>query len=482
MRCFVGIVVIVALFAIFTRDKEYSYREDRALARLEKPTMQGFLKGELPDKTETYLKDQFVGRDYLTRARVVLLKFLGQDAWDGIYQGKNHYLLQEYRKADEARLSETAEAVNAFANRHASLPMRFLAAPTSAEILADKLPAAALVDSQIEDIRDLYGRFEEGRIQAVDVSKTLRNHSEEEIYYRTDSHWTTVGAYYAYREFAQEIGLNTADDKYEAMPVSNDFQGNLASRSGFEQDTYEQIKVYFNSHSEFDVSVTYADTGERSPSMYQAAALEHKEQYDTFLRGKHSLVAIDSTANSTETLLVMKDDYANCFIPFLTSHYQRIIVVDPALYTGDVDELIREEKITDVLFLYSAQTLAEDTSLASFLRRDDFAAQDGNATQASATAAQTAAAAKAPIETPVRAAASGAADGSDEDAQAEDASDQESQEGYDESYDESGYDENYDEAGYDESYDESNYDESGDWQGDGSSYEEDYNYDEEGGQ
>ena len=102
-------------------------------------------------------------------------------------------------------------------------------------------------------------------------------------------------------------------------------------------------------------------------SLYDSKCLEEKDQYTVFLGGNHPRVDIATTSASKRCLLLFKDSYANCFVPFLTPYYQKIILIDPRYYYDKLDTLIRQEGVTDVLFLYNTDTFLTDNALADVL-------------------------------------------------------------------------------------------------------------------
>ena len=115
-------------------------------------------------------------------------------------------------------------------------------------------------------------------------------------------------------------------------------------------------------------TVTYADTLKKSASCYEPEALEGDDPYQVFFGSNHPLFTIDTSAASDRKLLILKDSYANCLIPFLIPHYQNITVVDPRYYYDDIDALMVSGQFDDVLFLYNVNTLSQDTSLKTVLR------------------------------------------------------------------------------------------------------------------
>ena len=117
--------------------------------------------------------------------------------------------------------------------------------------------------------------------------------------------------------------------------------------------------------------VTYSDSTQRICSLYQSECLNVKDKYTVFFGGNHPKVEISTTANNERVLLLFKDSYANSFVQFLTPYYQKIIMIDPRYYYDSLDSILTSEGVTDVLFLYSADTFLRDTALADVLETAD---------------------------------------------------------------------------------------------------------------
>ena len=109
--------------------------------------------------------------------------------------------------------------------------------------------------------------------------------------------------------------------------------------------------------------VTYVEEQKKSPSLYASKKLESRDKYGVFLDGNHPVVKIRTMAESDRSLLLLKDSYANCFVPFLTASFREIVLVDPRYYYGDLNTLMEEQEFTDILFLYNLNTFLEDDVL-----------------------------------------------------------------------------------------------------------------------
>ena len=290
---------------------------------------------------------------------------LGNRESSNVFFGKNGYLLSKPVVPDAKTVSGTEAAINAFAGRHSDLKVNFLMVPDAASILTDKLPSNAPVEDQISDIRG-FENVLDSRIGIVDAIGVMQKNKEQKIYYKTDHHWTSLGAYEVFLGAANQLGIDTPITENSIYTVSDSFQGTLASRSG-RHTSRDSIEIYQPDGTDVEYYVTYPDTGEKNTSMFVSEKLKEKDQYQVFFGGNHPLVEIRTTANNGRNLLVFKDSYANSFMQFLYPYFQNIIMVDPRYYYDDIETAITSYGITDVLFLYSADTLLLDTNLTDTL-------------------------------------------------------------------------------------------------------------------
>lgn len=363
---FILIIVVFLLISLIARDKTYSAREGRELTPFPRPTVASVLSGEYQENLRAYASDHFFARDFWTGTKTRVSLMFGREESGGIYKCSDNYLIQRFTLPSTEAIETQTAAINAFAAKYPDLNQYMLVAPTSGAIFADKLPAGAPMDDETAYMTAIRNELA-GGVNFIDVTKALKNHKEEYLYYKTDSHWTGLGAYYAYKQAAETMQLDTSLDNFEALPVTNDFNGDLSEKSGYNRGVKDQINVYFYRDSSFKMIAEYTMEGTQSVSLYQSAGLSGNDMYDVYLGGDHSVMTIETSANTGRKLLILKDSYANCFIPFLASNFREIVVVDPSCYYGDLNSLIKEENITDLMYLYNAVTLSTDTSLTRAL-------------------------------------------------------------------------------------------------------------------
>lgn len=359
-----GGIGLALVLGLLTPDREFSDRENRKLAQKPEFSLSALADGKYFDDLGDYLADQFPGRDLWISLNLRLSRFFGQQEASGVYLGDDDYLIQAPGEPDAENLERNIRAINGFGAVHSDLKITMAIIPNAATIHADKLPANAPVRDQRADLQDLNSRITGAAF--ADVTDALAEHREEYLFYKTDHHWTSLGAGYAFSALAPALGIDApALEGYTVYPVSNTFEGTLSSRSG-SHAARDRVDIYVP-NTDVQYYVNYVDSQKRVSSLYSREALEQKDHYTVFFGGNHSRVDITTTADTDRCLLLLKDSYANCFVQFLYPHFDRIIMVDPRYYYGDLENLISGQQVTDVLYLYNLDTFLSDSSLADVL-------------------------------------------------------------------------------------------------------------------
>lgn len=367
---FILFIVIFVGANLITKDKTYSETENRILATRPNFTIDRLLEGRFTSKFEDYVVDQFIGRDFFTNVKMSVDKLLGRNQANGVFLGKDGYLIEDFAAPNEEAVAQNLQAIDNFAKRYKDVKQYMLISPTSVALLKDKLPYSTPVKDQEAYLKS-YKEKLPSNIKFVDTYETLNNHKDEYIFYKTDHHWTSLGAFYSYEKLAKDMGLEEkANDYYNVQLVSNDFFGALSSKSGYDVKEGDKVQIYIPAKNEEHIVVNYVEEQEKSASLYNSEALEQKDNYEVFLKGNHPLVKIKTSAKNNKTLLIFKDSYANSFIPFLINDFSKIIVVDPRYYYEDIDKLMKQENVDEVLYLYNANTFFNDTSLSPVLNNE----------------------------------------------------------------------------------------------------------------
>ena len=356
--------VIVLVSSIILPDTGFSEKENRILASRPALKLDQIISGGYEKQFETYENDQFPLRDMWITLKATTDRLMGKVEENGVYLGKNGYLMEAFNAPSQTQYDATVNAMTSFAQKHPDLKQYALIAPNSVNILKSNLPAFAPADDQNPWIDKLKDSLTSAGVTFIDIRDTFTDHKAEDLYYHTDHHWTTLGAYYAYLQAAAVMGIDTSSDSYDKAPVSQTFKGTLSAKSGFRSGETDELDVFLpNGDNTLSSVVNYVDEQKKSASFYDTSELNTRDKYALFFGGNHAQIKISTPTESNNTLLVLKDSYANSFVPFLAQHYRKIIMIDPRYYYGDLEQLLQVENVQEVLYLYNANTFFADTSL-----------------------------------------------------------------------------------------------------------------------
>lgn len=358
---------ILILLNILVPDKTMSEKENRILSSKPKLTWSGLVSGDFMMKYEDYLADQFAGRDAWRGLRVTLTRLGGSKVENEVLIGKNHQLLQDIVSPDQDILKENLDAIQTFAEDYLDLDVNMMLIPDAATVLSGQLPALSTVADQTRMIAQVKRELGDSVVW-LDASDALNKHKEEKIYYKTDAHWTSLGAFYAFGAVAEQMGIQVDySSAYAVYPITTSFNGMLAAKSGCRLDEKETIEIYVPKNTDNDVVVSYVNEQKKTTSLYDSSKLDTRDQYAVFLGGNSAVVDIKTVSESNRRLLVVKDSFANCFVPLLTPYFREIVMVDPRYYTGTIEDIMDTYRISDVLFLYSGNTFFQDNNISGVL-------------------------------------------------------------------------------------------------------------------
>ena len=266
---------------------------------------------------------------------------------------------------DWGNVEKNMDSMASFAEKYPDVPVYLSLVPNAAYILKDKLPYGAPCRDQSEDIQKVSSMAGDS-IQVIRVEEALKKHAKEDIYYRTDHHWTSLGASYAFEKLAEEMKIENPETDYQVYIVADDFEGTFASKSGYHKSR-DAIQVYEPKSHDTEYIVMYVEEGSKSASIYKSECLQEKDKYTVFFGGNHARIDISTTLKEERNLLLVKDSYANCMVQFLLPYYQNIIMIDPRYFYESVDNIMGSYGITEVLFLYNVNTFLGDHSIADVL-------------------------------------------------------------------------------------------------------------------
>uniref|UniRef100_UPI0040569F26 DHHW family protein n=1 Tax=Agathobacter sp. TaxID=2021311 RepID=UPI0040569F26 len=364
-----GAWVVFALVNLAAPKKVYSEAENRYLEEKPELDVESVLDGSYMEHYESWMSDQLILRDELVALKASADQVTGRGDSGGVYIGKDGYLLEMFTEVNEKRLLENAGAVSVFLEEmeKQGIPGHFLMVATAACVLDDKLPQFAPELSQERIMEEFSGSIP----GFINVVEELRRAAEaddgtwmKQLYYKTDHHWTSLGAYYAYVAFCEETGREAPPlSEYEMPLLNTEFYGTSYSKAGL-YNLKPDVMTAAHRNVYSSVEVDYG-TGELEKSLYDYSFLEKRDKYRVYLKGNYPLTKISSEVENGHKLLLIKDSYANTFVQYLTEDFQEIHVVDLRYFKDNLDTYVKAQGITEVLFLYQIKNFAEDTSIST---------------------------------------------------------------------------------------------------------------------
>ena len=344
----------IALAGMLLPDQSFSEMENRNLRQMPELTANKFTSGRYMTEMEDYASDQVVLRDTWVSIKALGEVLSGKRENNGIYFGDNDTLIRRVEEPDAAFAEGNIQNLHSFANQM-DVPVYFGFIPTAASIWQDKLPDGAPSADEKVWTEFLYSR---SGAENIDIASALEAHSGEEIYYRTDHHWTSLGAFYGANAILDAMGLEELElSDYEPRIVSDSFLGTNYSSAGAWWVAPDTITAYVPAEGK---EVTSNFTGhEEQGSLYVEEQLAVKNKYAYFLGGNQPLCVIRSQAEGSK-ILVIRDSYSDCLAPFLTERFSEVHLFDLRYNRLSPADYIRENDIDVVLVLYGFETFTTE--------------------------------------------------------------------------------------------------------------------------
>lgn len=360
-----GVIFMVLLLGLagkeaLSHQRTYSPVEKRELQTRPEISITKVLDGRFQKKYESYLRDQFPGRDHWVSFQTDMELFMGKNEIHNVYIGKNHYLLEHYteKEFDPQQISKNLQALEKFVGKaKQNADVHVMMVPTKSWVLREKLPAFAPHYKEQKFYDALQQKLEKEDV-LISVEPVLDAHKEEEIYYRTDHHWTTLGAWYAYEQYTKAVGgdLQRAQGKKKFRCISKDFYGTTYAKINYARQV-DKIEIYEPADK---LRVVYNMGEKKTKTLYDVSFLKTADQYSVFTGGNQAVLEITGGIKNGKTLLLIKDSFANSILPFLAEDYEKLVVVDLRQLNVSGDRLLEMFSPTDILILYNSAQFAQD--------------------------------------------------------------------------------------------------------------------------
>ena len=352
-------------------ENAFSENENRYLEKMPKFNFDTVTDKTFMTKFENYFSDRIVMREQWISLMNDFDRLLGKKEIKGIFT-EDGRMMQSWRTSDYSvdSVNKNLAAMEKFAKKYPRMKMYFMLAPNAQEIYSDTLPANCGAADQKLFIKNCYDSLPS--ITGIDVYSGLLAAKNEYIYYRTDHHWTSYGAYIGYKSAASAMKFTAySEDKFSIEHASNEFRGTLYSKTLDNGITPDTIDIYTLANNEPQVKVSVYKSGPNPDSTYSSLYfrefLDVKDKYSTFLGQNVPRIDINSEIpqeNDKGSLLIIKDSYAHSLIPFLTKNYSHITVLDLRYINGDLSSIgVSLKDYENVLFMYNVITFSQDTNV-----------------------------------------------------------------------------------------------------------------------
>ena len=345
-------------------DRDRSDVENRTLAQFPEFSWEDLKDGSFTKGVEEYFADQFPLRDQWTGLKARTEQLLGKREFNGVYLCGDA-LIAKVEPPKDGLEEKNLSYVSRLAER-TELPVYLGLIPSAAEIWRDRLPRGAESWDQaafIARAAELEG------VEPIDFLTALRDHTGERtwegIFYRTDHHWTTLGAYYGHAALMEALGRGGEVPEPEAvrawdLPVSNGFQGTLYSQSGIHWLEPDSIEFWVE---ESGLTVTsWRDGTPKEAGLYDYDYLGKKDKYSAFLGGNQPLCVIQNPEGEGK-LLVIRDSYADSLAPFLALRFEEVHLLDPRYYRYSAAKYAEDNGLDAIAVVYSVPNFITDRNL-----------------------------------------------------------------------------------------------------------------------
>jgi len=404
----IGIVFTLPIATFILMPKEesaFSENENRFLSKFIQPDFTGYVRNffnrrpnniknkQFMNRFDEWFADRFVLREEFIVLQNELEMLQGKTEINGVYVVGDR-LIHSWDGETTDVLDLTLEAIDGFAYQMRELydtESYIMLVPSAQEIYMDMLPPNSQPGNQTALIKHCYDGLE--HLTSIDAMTYLVENSDSYIYYRTDHHWTTYGAYWGYYAAAARLGIVPYDLAwFDVEHASSDFRGTLFSKTLNSRISPDVMSFYTLSSERLGVPVPESTltitTGKNASgrsisteysSLYLRQFLDKKDKYSAFMGVNSPLMEVITGATGSFTssaggvgavgeeseasLLIFKDSFAHCMIPFLANHYSRITVLDMRHINADVRQFVDLSEYSQVLFLYEATNFSSDEDL-----------------------------------------------------------------------------------------------------------------------
>ena len=357
------LLVSLPLATILIPKENFSEIENRFLKQFPEFSVDNVIDRKYMKGIESYISDHFVARTKWIELKTNIELLVGKKESNNVYILKDR-LVEKLETPDYKEIDKSIQSINNFAIDN-KIPTYVMIAPTATGIYSEDLPKNAPKYDQKQFIKSIYDKLSP-EVTSLDAYNPLFSNRDDYIFYRNDHHWTSLGAYYAYASTIKKMGFTPIPlEKFDIEHASNDFKGTLFSKSLYDRIPADSLDLYYYEDGTKITSVEI-NTGkeiQKYDSMYFREYLNKKDKYATFLGSNQPIVTVKTDSPNGQKLVIFKDSYAHCYIPFLAQHYSEITMVDMRYINAPYKQVIDMTNYNQALFLYNGSTFSTDSNI-----------------------------------------------------------------------------------------------------------------------
>ena len=350
----------MGLLLLLLPKQTFSATEKRNLEPFPALSFASLADGSFTEKMETYLTDHAPLRRFFVALNAYGDLALGNNGSNGVYLGHDGWLLEKPFARDN-HFDDNMTRIVRFAQK-IDVPCAVMIVPTKGSVYTEQLPKNHLRYDDFNRIAAARTTCEQNGLRFIDLrDRFLAEKSNADLYYKTDHHWTSAGAFLAYEELGKTLGYEPNASSAYSVEKTPNFYGTSYARACYTLTKPDTLEVRRSSETGGSAKVVITENGKETTAdnLFFAERLNGDDPYTVFLDGNHALQTI-TTDSGGGRLLVVKDSFAHCLVPFLTEHYGEIVTVDLRYYKKPLTALMNETAFDAVLFVYGADTMAEN--------------------------------------------------------------------------------------------------------------------------
>ncbi len=345
------------LWHVVLPDRARSDVENRTLAQKPEFSWESLKDGSYTTAVEEYFADQFPMRDGWTGLKARAEQLIGKREFHDVFLCGDT-LISQVQTPDAELVEKNLSYIRRLADK-ADVNVTLGLIPSAAEVWKNKLPTGA----ESWDQAAFLEKAAQLGLPLVDFHSALMAHADEPIFYRTDHHWTSLGAFYGANALLKTLGREPLPvEAFAPETVSTDFNGTLYSQSGIHWLPPDSMEFWV---PEDGLAVTSWRSGAaEDAALYDRGYLTQKDKYSAFLGGNQPLCVIKNE-NITDggKILLIRDSYSDALAPFLAQSFSEVHLLDLRYYRAPAAQYAAENGIDEIVALYSIPNFITDKNL-----------------------------------------------------------------------------------------------------------------------